>query len=55
MDMGVFFEDKKIFFDVIINMWVEMYDFEDVIVFVVFVDLLNRNFFIFVKDLRYCM
>lgn len=55
MDMGAFPEDKKIPLDVIINMWVEMYDLEDATAFAVLVDLSNRNLLTLVKDPRYCM
>ena len=53
MDMGAFPEDKKIPLDVIINMWVEMYDLEDATAFAVLVDLSNRNLLTLVKDPRY--
>ncbi|WZZ23144.1 probable disease resistance protein At5g04720 [Brassica rapa] len=53
MDMGAFPEDKKIPLDVIINMWVEMYDLEDATAFAVLVDLSNRNLLTLVKDPRF--
>ncbi|CAH8379354.1 unnamed protein product [Eruca vesicaria subsp. sativa] len=53
LDMGAFPEDKKIPLDVIINMWVEMYDLEDATAFAVLVDLSNRNLLTLVKDPRF--
>ncbi|KAF8115254.1 hypothetical protein N665_0029s0092 [Sinapis alba] len=53
IDMGAFPEDKKIPLDVIINMWVEMYDLEDATAFAVLVDLSNRNLLTLVKDPRF--
>ncbi|KAJ4883500.1 Disease resistance protein (NBS-LRR class) family [Raphanus sativus] len=53
IDMGAFPEDKKIPLDVIINMWVEMYDLEDATAFAVLVDLSNRNLLTIVKDPRF--
>ncbi|KAJ0266414.1 disease resistance protein [Hirschfeldia incana] len=53
MDMGAFPEDRKIPLDVIINMWVEMYDLEDATAFAVLVDLSNRNLLTLVKDPRF--
>ncbi|KAG7943775.1 hypothetical protein I3843_15G060600 [Carya illinoinensis] len=52
LDLGSFPEDKKIPLDVLINMWVEIHDIEEVEAFAILVELSNKNLVTLVKDER---
>lgn len=52
MDFGCFPEDKKIPLDVLINIWVELHDIDEVEAFAILVELSDKNLLNLVKDER---
>ncbi|KAH7673535.1 P-loop containing nucleoside triphosphate hydrolase protein [Dioscorea alata] len=50
LDLGSFPEDKKIPLDVLINIWMEIHDLEEVDAYAILVELSNKNLLTLVKD-----
>ncbi|XP_068656965.1 putative disease resistance protein At5g47280 [Aristolochia californica] len=50
LDLGSFLEDRKIPLDVLINMWVETHDLDEVDAFAVLFELSDKNLLTLVKD-----
>lgn len=53
LDLGSFPEDKKIPLDVLINIWMEIHDLEEVDAYAILVELSNKNLLTLVKDAQY--
>lgn len=55
LDLGAFPEDKKIPVDVLINMWVETHDIDEIQAFAVLNELSDKNLVTLIKDARYVL